>query len=830
TLTYTDVADGASAPNFTVTGTASNGSASIDNTTGDWTYTPDADFNGTDSFTVTVTDDDGNSQSQVVNITVSQVDDAGSFGGDTSGSGSEDGGAVTGTLTYTDVADGVTNPDFTVTAAAANGTAVIDSATGDWTYTPSLNFNGTDSFTVTVSDDDGNPQTQVISITINSVNDAPSIGSTPVTAATEDVAYSYTVTTSDVDGDTPSLTATTLPVWLTLTDNGDGTATLTGMPTSAEVGDHSVVIEASDGSLSATQSFTIAVANTNDAPTVATVELGSINEDGDRLITQAELLAGSSDADGDSLSAVNLSLTTGSGTLSDNGDGTWTFRPSADWNGAVSFGFEVTDGTIAVANAASLTVTAVNDVPTTSGLADQNRSEDFADYTIDLKALFADVETSDTNLTYTVSGNSDIGVSIDVNGVATISPTANWNGTETITFTARDENGASVDVTANFVVAPVNDAPSIRSTPITSATEDVAYHYTLTTHSPDGDALIIDASELPTWMRLTDHGDGTATLSGTPTTAHIGDHAVRLNVTDGALSSGQHFVLHVSAGAPGNAASGTHSTGGATSVTPPVAEPNDLPTEPAEVLNNDNEVLIDLGTTGTEDEADTAVLAAAGDYFTLTEAGGSAMEDGPASIDTDEAGAGGDPQVLHATSVTGTLEEKGSVNHRGYRWEPPLKGEAGDVTSSLQWFKSTRAATLFSSHANLHDDAPTDGNAANDENDAAADRAVTEKIMASADLNRLHEELDEAYSTERGAHTVKVRVATTMMTTFTVGFVTYLLRAGSLVAGMMSTLPLWRGFDPIAVFAGGKKKAKKQRQAASETESKSETLFDEDAP
>ena len=49
---------------------------------------------------------------------------------------------------------------------ALNGTATIDSS-GNWTYTPDTNFNGTDTFTVTITDDDGNKESQVIDITVN---------------------------------------------------------------------------------------------------------------------------------------------------------------------------------------------------------------------------------------------------------------------------------------------------------------------------------------------------------------------------------------------------------------------------------------------------------------------------------------------------------------------------------------------------------------------------------------------------------------------------------------------------------------------------------------
>ena len=100
-------------PNFRVEAAdePANGTVSIDATTGAWSYTPDADFNGPDSFTVSVTDDDGNVETQVITLTVTQDNDAAVFSGDTSGTGAEDAGAITGTLTVSDAADGMTTPN-----------------------------------------------------------------------------------------------------------------------------------------------------------------------------------------------------------------------------------------------------------------------------------------------------------------------------------------------------------------------------------------------------------------------------------------------------------------------------------------------------------------------------------------------------------------------------------------------------------------------------------------------------------------------------------------------------------------------------------------------
>ena len=87
-----------------------------------------------------------------------------------------------------------------------------------------------------------------------------------MTAATEDAAYSYTATASDVDvGDTVTLTGTTILTWMSFSRHY---RRLTGTPTNSEVGSHAVTITATDAAgATATDTFTVVVANTNDAPT-----------------------------------------------------------------------------------------------------------------------------------------------------------------------------------------------------------------------------------------------------------------------------------------------------------------------------------------------------------------------------------------------------------------------------------------------------------------------------------------------------------------------------------------------------------------------------------
>ncbi len=102
-----------------------------------------------------------------------------------------------------------------------------------------------------------------MTITPLASNLSPHFTSTPVTSAEIEQLYTYNITASDPNaGDTLSISATTLPGWLTLTDNGDKTAILTGLPTISDVGINEVELLVEDQELlNDTQAFNIIVAS-----------------------------------------------------------------------------------------------------------------------------------------------------------------------------------------------------------------------------------------------------------------------------------------------------------------------------------------------------------------------------------------------------------------------------------------------------------------------------------------------------------------------------------------------------------------------------------------
>jgi hypothetical protein len=171
-------------------------------------------------------------------------------------------------------------------------------------------------------------------------NEAPVFVSQPVTQAMAFEAYAYQVIATDPDGGALTITAPSLPSWLTLTDNGDGTALLAGTPTNDDAGDHAVTLLASDGILTTEQSFTVTVAYVNQAPEFVSepvTEATAFEEYVYQVVA--------TDPDGDALTITASTLPAWL-TLTDNGDGTALLAgtPTNDDAGDVPVTLVVSDG------------------------------------------------------------------------------------------------------------------------------------------------------------------------------------------------------------------------------------------------------------------------------------------------------------------------------------------------------------------------------------------------------------------------------------------------------------------------------------------------------
>ncbi len=165
TLSAAD-ADG-DALTYTVSSSASNGTTSVSG--GSVTYTPRANYTGSDSFIVTASDGKGGTATQTINVTVSAVNDAPTFSSSSQAVSATAGAAKTITLAATDV-DGDTL-SYTV-ATPGKGSASLSGST--LTYTPTSSASGSDSFVVTASDGKGGTATQTINATISAAGSSTS--------------------------------------------------------------------------------------------------------------------------------------------------------------------------------------------------------------------------------------------------------------------------------------------------------------------------------------------------------------------------------------------------------------------------------------------------------------------------------------------------------------------------------------------------------------------------------------------------------------------------------------------------------------------------------
>lgn len=117
----------------------------------------------------------------------------------------------------------------------------------------------------------------------------------------------------------------------------------------------------------------------------------------------------------------------------------------------------------------------VNDAPITSAIPGRTVVECSQFSTFDLDDYVTDVDNTDAEITWTITGNSNLQTSVSQNHVTTITYTCGWAGTETLSFRAQDPQGESSVRTAAFTVVentPTNEPPQISSIPDVYVFED----------------------------------------------------------------------------------------------------------------------------------------------------------------------------------------------------------------------------------------------------------------------------------------------------------------------------------------------------------------------
>ena len=336
---------------------------------------------------------------------------------------------------------------------------------------------------------------------------------------------------TDVEGD--ALTASNLAVDgnATVTSNEDGSFTIT--PDTDFNGDIDLTFDINDGNDSLIATADLTVNPINDLPHPQD-QAFTIGEDGVLTFTDADLLKGATDIDGDNLSIDGVMYSGPDGVLTDNGEGSYSFAPNENFNGDVNFTFNVFDGTDTVAANIDVTVTPENDPPvagSTSYTVHEDNSITLSN--AQLLANSSDVD-GDVGISQVTYSGSDGVFKDNGDGSYTFSPNENFNGDISLDVVVVDADGATDVTTAGITVLDVNDPPVAGTTSYAINEDEVI---TLSTEQLlanasdiDGEVALDSVNYTGTDGIFTDNGDGT--FSFAPNDNFNGDVSLDVIVVD----------------------------------------------------------------------------------------------------------------------------------------------------------------------------------------------------------------------------------------------------------------------------------------------------------
>jgi|GEM_PF-649418 len=251
---------------------------------------------------------------------------------------------------------------YSVLTLPANGT--LSGTAPTLAYTPDPDFFGADSFTFQVNDGLSDSNIATVSIAVNAIND-PALAADDTATTDEDTPVSIPVQGNDSAGpanENPALTTTAVtdPPNGTAVINPDGSITYTPDANFNGTDSFDYAVCDSDGACD-TATVTVLVNTVNDPPTAVDDNV-TTSED---TPTTFNVLANDSDVDGNLLpGSVSVLSSPSNGALADNGNGSFTYTPAADFSGVDSFTYEVCDSDGVCASATvNITVTQINDAP-----------------------------------------------------------------------------------------------------------------------------------------------------------------------------------------------------------------------------------------------------------------------------------------------------------------------------------------------------------------------------------------------------------------------------------------------------------------------------------
>ncbi|WP_270732840.1 VCBS domain-containing protein [Shimia sp. Alg240-R146] len=524
------------------------------------------------SIPITVTDSDGLNSTGSLRVQLLGRNDAPVLSSATA-SATEDGNAVTGQMSATDVDGSSFTLQYSLGQTAPAGFSL--SVNGSWSFDPTdaayqhLAAGATQQVTVpvTVTDSAGATDTENLVITVTGTNDGPAVsGPVALPGGTEDKAVQITATqllghATDIDtGDQLSVTGLSASHG---TLSGDAANGFTFTPDPNYNGPVQLNYTVTDGQGgTAAQTATLTLSATNDAAVISGTDKGSVTEDG-QLTVSGTLTIADVDA-GEAALVAQASQQGANGTFSVAADGSWTYtlNNTLAATQALRSGETVMDRIWVQSldgsahHAIEVTVHGTNDAPVLTA-ATASATEDGQAVTGRMSATDADVGD---NRTFAIGAAVD-GFSIDRNGNWTFDPTnaayqtlaAGATQKVAIPVTVTDSEGATDTQDLVITVAGSNDGPIVSGSvamPVMTEDRTVTLHadailQSLNVQDIDGDTITVSDIHVANSVgQIVNNHDGTFSFTPAPD-YHHDNVAVTVTVSDGHTTTDAHGTFDI---------------------------------------------------------------------------------------------------------------------------------------------------------------------------------------------------------------------------------------------------------------------------------------------
>ncbi len=507
--------------------------------TGAFNWTPTYDQAGLYPITFYARDTLGGTDSEVISITVANVNRPPVL--------ASIGNKSTDENVLLSFAVSATDPDndslILTTSTLPTGALFVDSGNGagSFAWTPTFDQSGVYPLTFYVDDTLGGKDSEVIQITVNNVNRPPELASIGNQSTSENTLLNFGTSATDADGDSVYFETSTLPTGAAFTDNGDGTGDFNWTPTYDQAGQYPLTFYARD-TLGGVDSevITITVDNVNRPPVLASIGNKSVQTG---ILLQFDVTG--SDPDNDSLIHTVTPLPTGAA-YTDHGNDTATFSwtPAPGDTGVYALTFVVADtGGLADSELISLTVTAtpVNKPPVLQAIGPQETFEGallgFGVAATDSDGVIDSLTTSSlpAGAVFVDSGNGA--------GSFSWTPTLDQAGSYPVTFYAYDDSAAVDSEVVSINVLNVNQAPLLATVENQSTDENLLLTFAVTATDPDDNLSDISIDPLPTGASFTYDGTSSAQFSWTPTYDQAGSYPVQFIAIDDSSAADTQDVL-----------------------------------------------------------------------------------------------------------------------------------------------------------------------------------------------------------------------------------------------------------------------------------------------